>query len=266
MANGQWLKAKIMSKVATAERVSLEKSDNYVFQRSVLAYHRAAELVEGDILEIGTGSGYGVEVIAPKATRYISIDKELPAVPLQLENVEYYDMEVPPIDFENCSFDSVVSFQVIEHIEEDIDFVREVARVLRPGGKFVVSTPNAPMSLTRNPWHVREYNADELRNLLECHFSKVEAYGVIGNEKIMEYYRKNRQSVRKITRFDILDLQHRLPRKLLQFPYDVLNRLNRRSLHKKNTSLTESIVMSDYSIVPYKAGMECFDLFFVATK
>ena len=255
-----------MSTIATAERVSLEKSDNYVFQRPVLAYHRAAELVEGDILEIGTGSGYGVEVIAPKATRFISIDKELPATPIQLENVEYYDMEVPPIGFENCSFDSVVSFQVIEHIEKDIDFVREVSRVLRPGGKFVVSTPNAPMSLTRNPWHVREYNADELRNLLECHFSKVEAYGVIGNEKIMEYYRKNRQSVRKITRFDILDLQHRLPRKLLQMPYDVLNRLNRRSLHKKNTSLTDSIVMSDYSIVPYKAGLECFDLFFVATK
>ena len=255
-----------MSKLATAERVSLEKSDNYVFQRSVLAYHRAAELVEGDILEIGTGMGYGVEIIAPKATRYISIDKELPAQINQLENVEYYDMEVPPIGFENCSFDAVVSFQVIEHIEEDIACVREVARVLRPGGKFVVSTPNAPMSLTRNPWHVREYNADELRNLLECHFSKVEAYGVIGNEKIMEYYRKNRQSVRKITRFDILDLQHRLPRKLLQIPYDMLNRLNRRSLHKKNTELTDSIVMSDYSIVPYEAGMECFDLFFVATK
>ncbi|MBR2859762.1 MAG: class I SAM-dependent methyltransferase [Alistipes sp.] len=255
-----------MSTIATAERVSLEKSDNYVFQRSVLAYHRAAELVEGDILEIGTGMGYGVEVIAPKATRYISIDKELPAQINQLENVEYYDMEVPPIDFENCSFDAVVSFQVIEHIDDDIACVREVARVLRPGGKFVVSTPNAPMSLTRNPWHVREYNADELRNLLECHFSKVEAYGVIGNEKIMEYYRKNRQSVRKITRFDILDLQHRLPRKLLQIPYDMLNRLNRRSLHKKNTELTESIVMSDYSIVPYEVGMECFDLFFVATK
>ena len=255
-----------MSTIATAERVSLEKSDNYVFQRSVLAYHRAAELVEGDILEIGTGMGYGVEIIAPKATRYISIDKELPAQINQLENAEYYTMEVPPLEFENSTFDNVVSFQVIEHIEEDIACVREVARVLRPGGKFVVSTPNAPMSLTRNPWHVREYNADELRNLLECHFSKVEAYGVIGNEKIMEYYHKNRQSVRKITRFDVLDLQHRLPRKLLQIPYDLLNRLNRRSLHKKNTELTDSIVMSDYSIVPYEADMECFDLFFVATK
>ena len=255
-----------MSKLATAERVSLEKSDNYVFQRSVLAYHHAAELVSGDILEIGTGSGYGVEVIAPKATRYITLDKELPHSPVLLENVEYYDMEVPPIGFENCSFDAVVSFQVIEHIEDDMTFVREVARVLRPEGKFVVSTPNAPMSLTRNPWHVREYKADELRNLLSCHFSNVELYGVVGNEKIMEYYRKNRMSVRKITRFDVLDLQHRLPRKLLQIPYDLLNRLNRRSLHKKNTELTDSIVMEDYSIVPYEAGMECFDLFFVATK
>ena len=255
-----------MANIATAERVSLEKSDNYVFQRSVLAYHHAAELVKGDILEIGTGSGYGVEVIAPKATRYITVDKQLPQNPLQLENVEYYDMEVPPIGFENCSFDAVVSFQVIEHIEDDMTFVREVARVLRPEGKFVVSTPNAPMSITRNPWHVREYKANELYNLLGCYFSNVELYGVVGNEKIMEYYRKNRQSVRKITRFDILDLQHRLPRKLLQIPYDLLNRLNRRSLHKKNTSLTDSIVMDDYSIVPYEAGMECFDLFAVATK
>ena len=255
-----------MSKIATAERVSLEKSDNFVFQRSLLAYHRAAEIVSGDILEIGTGMGYGVEIIAPKATRYLTVDKTLPEERLQLDNVEYYEMEVPPIGFENISFDAVVSFQVIEHIDKDMEFVREVSRVLRPDGKFVVSTPNAPMSLTRNPWHVREYNADELRNLLECNFSKVEAYGVIGNEKVMEYYRKNRQSVRKITRFDILDLQHRLPRVLLQIPYDILNRLNRRSLHKKNTSLTESITMEDYSIVPYEAGMECFDLFFVATK
>ena len=255
-----------MSKIATAERVSLEKSDNFVFQRSLLAYHRAAEIVSGDILEIGTGMGYGVEIIAPKATRYLTVDKTLPEERLQLDNVEYYEMEVPPIGFENISFDAVVSFQVIEHIDKDMEFVREVSRVLRPDGKFVVSTPNAPMSLTRNPWHVREYNADELRNLLECNFSKVEAYGVIGTQKVMEYYRKNRQSVRKITRFDILDLQHRLPRVLLQIPYDILNRLNRRSLHKKNTSLTESITMEDYSIVPYEAGMECFDLFFVATK
>lgn len=80
----------------------------------------------------------------------------------------------------------------------------------------------------------------------------------------MEYYRKNRRSVRRITRFDVLDLQHRLPRWMLQLPYDVLNRLNRRALLKKNTELTTSITMDDYSIVPLTD--ECFDLFFVAQK
>lgn len=253
-----------MGKIATAERVTAEASDNYVYRRSLLAYHRAAEMIGGDVLEIGTGSGYGVELLAPKCDRFITVDKSVPEGFSQHEKAEFYKMEVPPLEFENNSFDCVVSFQVIEHVKDDISLVREVARVLRPDGRFILTTPNAPMSLTRNPWHVREYNADELMNLLACDFSKVEAYGVVGNKKVMEYYRKNKKSVERITRFDILDLQHRLPRQLLQKPYDILNRLNRKSLLRNNTKLTSSITEKDYSVVPYRP--DCFDLFFVATK
>jgi SAM-dependent methyltransferase len=253
-----------MAKVATAERVSREASDNFVFQRSVLAYHYAAEIISGDVLEIGTGTGYGVEILAPKCERFITVDKFLdPSVP-QVENVEQHQMVVPPIGFESGSFDFVVSFQVIEHIKDDTQFVREVARVLRPGGKFIVSTPNAPMSLTRNPWHIREYTAEELQNLLSISFSTITPAGVVGNQKIMEYYEKNRQGVERITRFDILDLQHRLPRQLLQVPYDILNRINRRRLLKKNTELTTSIEMTDYSVS--SATDQSFDLLFVAEK
>lgn len=254
-----------MADIHTAERVSREASDNFVFQRSLLAYHEAAKMIGGDVLEIGTGTGYGLEVVAPHAASFITLDKEEPASDMpNLPHVEFRRAVVPPLPFDGNSFDCVISFQVIEHISRDMDLVAEVYRVLRPGGRFIVTTPNAPMSLTRNPWHVREYNADELKNLLECRFPSVETFGIEGNERVMEYYAKNRESVGRITRFDVLDLQHRLPRWMLRLPYDVLNRMNRRRLLSDNSALTSSIAMDDYRLVPVTA--ECFDLFYVATK
>lgn len=254
-----------MAATNTAERVSTEASDNFVFQRSLLAYHTAARLISGDVLEIGTGSGYGIEVIAPHARRFVTIDKHVPSRELtEVKNVTFRQATVPPLPFPAGSFDCVITFQVIEHIRCDEEFVREIQRVLRPGGKLIVTTPNALMSLTRNPWHVREYTAQELGQLLSPYFTDIESSGVFGNAKIMEYFEKNREGVRKITRFDIFDLQHRLPRQLLQLPYDILNRINRRRILSRATELTTSIRMDDYYIAP--ASDECFDLFFVAHK
>lgn len=254
-----------MAKLQSAERVSAQDvSDNFVYQRSILAYHKAAELVSGDVLEIGTGMGYGVQVVAPASATYTTVDKSVAYVGELPQNVTFCQMQVPPIEFADESFDYVISFQVIEHIKRDKEFVREVFRVLRPGGKFIVTTPNAPMSLTRNPWHVREYTALQLKELLAESFADVECYGVVGNEKIRKYYEANKEGVRRFTRFDILDLQHRLPAWCLRGIYDVLNRINRRSLLKKQSDLTRSIQMSDYAVEA--VCDEAYDLFYVATK
>lgn len=248
----------------TAERVSRERSDNFVFQRSRLAYVEAARRVGGRVLEIGTGTGYGIEIIAPSAESFVTLDKfRSPEVESLPRGVEFREATVPPLPFDDESFDCVVSFQVIEHIKRDRAFVGEVRRVLKRGGKFIVSTPNRPMTLTRNPWHVREYMAEEFSALLGD-FSAVEALGVKGNERVWRYYEKNRESVRRIMRFDILRMQWWLPRWILQLPYDVMNRLNRRRLHSANVELTESICLEDYYLD--KVDNECFDLFYIATK
>ena len=101
----------------TAERVSRDVTDNFVYQRSKLAYVEAAKRVCGDILEIGTGTGYGIDIIAPRCRRFVTMDKtrseELAEMP---ENVEFVQATVPPLPFADESFDYVVSFQVIEHI------------------------------------------------------------------------------------------------------------------------------------------------------
>lgn len=173
-----------MGKLATAERVSRDASDNFVFQRSLLAYDRAAEIVSGDVLEIGTGTGYGIELVAPHCDRFVTVDKYAAGGDRHAANVEFRRMCVPPLGFGDESFDFVITFQVIEHIDDDAAFVREIARVLRPGGRLILTTPNAPMSLTRNPWHVREYRIDELRRLLSEAFSAVETHGVFGNERV----------------------------------------------------------------------------------
>lgn len=253
-------------KIQTAERVSQNDiSDNYVYQRSVLAYVEAAKLIHGDVLEIGTGSGYGIEMLSQKASSFLTIDKFASHVGTEmsqkLDNVEFKQMNVPPLNgLPDNHFDFVVSFQVIEHIKKDVEFVKEIHRVLKKGGKFIVTTPNKKMSLTRNPWHIREYTVNELSNLLSNTFSNVESKGVFGNDVVMEYYDKNKANVQRIMRFDIFNLQYNLPRQILQVPYDIMNRRNRNKLSDSGSH----IKMEDYFIS--EAKDECIDLFYIAEK
>lgn len=252
----------------TAERVSdTNTSDNYVFQRSRLAYVETAKLTNGKILELGSGEGYGMKEIAPTCDSYLMLDKYM----FDLNKIEdknkvkFRKMEFPPLDgIEDNTYDFAVSFQVIEHMIKDHLYLKEIHRILKPGGKLIVTTPNKKMSLTRNPWHIREYTFEELKELMAKYFSEVTANGVFAGPKAMEYYIKNKESVHKIMRFDILNLQYRLPRQLLEVPYDILNRLNRKKLLRQNTNLTTGIKMEDYFVAP--ADDNCIDLFYIAEK
>ena len=103
-----------------------------------------------------------------------------------------------------------------------------------------------------------------MHNILETSFNQIQINGVYGSEKVIQYYNENKESVRRITRFDILNLQYRLPRWILQIPYDFLNRLNRRKLKVNNNDLVSTVDVNDYSI---KNSVDnCLDYFCIATK
>ena len=257
-----------MSKIYTTGISSaILDADNPIHQRLLVPYLQSQKYAKGDLLEVGCGNGRGVDYILPFIRSYTAIDRTEPAIlPLQKKypNSTFVRGAVPPMPFADNSFDTVISFQVIEHIKEDRFFLKEVLRILRPSGFVLITTPNRPMSLSRNPWHVREYTTLELTKLAQEIFSQVTVKGISGNESVMKYYEQNKKSVQKIMKWDILDLQHRLPASMLRLPYEVLNRLNRNNLKKKDGELVKDISTKDFFILDDSS--ESIDLFMIAKK
>lgn len=243
-------------------------SDNPIHQRLLFAYEAANQYINGSVLEVGCGEGRGLETIASNCQNYTALDKNdalLALLAKKYPTFSFIHTNVPP--FENVadnSFDTIVCFQVIEHIQNDNLFVSEIARVLKPGGKAIISTPNIDLTLSRNPWHIREYKPKQLKDLLLKYFSNIEDKGISGNQKVMDYYELNKKSVKNITRWDIFNLQYKLPASVLRIPYDILNRFNRNKMMKNDVKLVSDIALSDYFVTNDFA--KSFDLFYVCQK
>jgi SAM-dependent methyltransferase len=139
-------------------------------------YRWAAGLLSGDVLDAACGTGFGSAILAGGGARVVGIDRDGPAVAIARRRAPGARFEVapiPPLPFGDAGFDGAVSFETLEHIADDAGFLSELHRVLRPGGRLLLSTPNRAMSspnLPRppNPFHVREYLLPELLALIEA--------------------------------------------------------------------------------------------------
>tara|TARA_Y100001978_G_scaffold182938_1_gene180154 strand:+ start:1185 stop:1961 length:777 start_codon:yes stop_codon:yes gene_type:complete len=258
-----------MGILQTAERSShKDSSENVIFQRHLIAYKEVAKIISGTVLEVGSGEGYGIEELSKYADHYIAVDKYKTNIAENLyknNKISFHQIDVPPLtNINDESVDFVLTFQVIEHIQNDLDFLKEIFRVMKPGAKLILTTPNKKMSLSRNPWHIREYTPKEMGNIIEKVFSNYELKGIFGNDKVMDYYNKNKESVNRIMKYDVLNMQYWLPRWILQIPYDILNRFNRQSLEDSFEDIVTAIDYKDYMIK--ESSDSCLDHFCIATK
>lgn len=243
-------------------------SDNPLFQRTLKAYHLVAPHIHGNVLEIGCGEGYGVELLSKNATQLTLIDKSsytAKMISKQYPNATIIQKKIPPLtQLKSNNFDVVVSFQVIEHIKDAELYVQEIYRILKPTGKAYISTPNVLKTIARNPWHYKEYTFEELATLCQKSFSKVTIKAIQGNEKTEAYYEKNRKSVARFLQFDIFKLTQKVPAWFLKIPYEIVNRRNRKKLLNNNPNLVNSITLEDYSLAEYSEAT--LDFFCILEK
>ncbi|MCO5232257.1 MAG: class I SAM-dependent methyltransferase [Chitinophagales bacterium] len=239
-----------------------------IHHRLKKAYYLAVPYVHGDLLEVGCGEGRGVEILSPLVKSYTAIDKIIEiedSIKEKFSDILFLNMHIPPfVGIQDNSFDTVVSFQVIEHIEDDLKYLQEIYRVLKPGGMAVITTPNINWTLTRNPWHVREYTPTELLQLCQKVFQNVTTKGISGNQNVWDYYEQNKKSVAKYKRLDIFGLEKRLPASILRIPYDILNKFNRNQLKKSNEGLVSNIGQKDFFLTDDLD--KSLDLFYLLTK
>jgi SAM-dependent methyltransferase len=158
--------------------------ENYWFRRHEVVYQRLLErCADRVVLEAGSGEGYGADLIAGVARHVIGLDYDDSAVAHVRARYPRVDMRqgnLAELPLEDDAVDVVVNFQVIEHLWDQGQFVDECARVLRPSGVLLMSTPNritfSPGRDTPiNPFHTRELNAAELTELLTGSGFRVEA-------------------------------------------------------------------------------------------
>ena len=156
-----------------------------ILTRSLARYRWILPELRGPLLEIGCGRGYGLEVLSEVGSIRVGVDLSLPflreAQSLNRE-VSWVQATGSALPFKSHSFHSIVALEVIEHIPEDRRFIENLIPLVRKGGIIVLSTPNRQATSAHSgkpldPFHVREYTADEFAHLLKEVFPSVSLYG-----------------------------------------------------------------------------------------
>lgn len=169
----------------TGERVIPGQVNVDLWNEHISRYAFAARYAPGKrVLDLGCGTGYGAAALASTATHVTALDLSGDALAyartnFPLSNVEWIEASCASIPCPAAAFDLITAFEVIEHLSDRTTLIAEAARVLRPDGMFVVSTPNSlyyaesRINEGPNPFHEHEYEFEEFAAELRHAFPHV---------------------------------------------------------------------------------------------
>lgn len=158
------------------------KSELYLHLLHIATYEYAENFVKNKtVLDFGCGSGYGTEMLSKNAAKVTGVDISQEAVDYAKKTFVSHNLEFKMIsELTDQKFDIITSFQVIEHVPNDVEYIKTLKKFLNPGGHLLISTPDKThrlFSYIQKPWnifHLKEYTSESLENLLRKQFAKVE--------------------------------------------------------------------------------------------
>jgi GT2 family glycosyltransferase/2-polyprenyl-3-methyl-5-hydroxy-6-metoxy-1,4-benzoquinol methylase len=185
------------------EKYKKSSEDRELAIEHLQRYNTILPLVSGkDVLDIASGEGYGSNILASKAASVTGVDinEELVAhatATYGKTNLNFKAGNVVSIPLENASVDIVVSFETLEHVneQEQQKFLQEITRVLKKDGVLIISTPNKTNYSDRfhhsNEFHVNELEEAEFVSLLKQNFQQVQLFNQ-GQEIVSLVYNKEK--------------------------------------------------------------------------
>jgi SAM-dependent methyltransferase len=170
-------------------------AENYWFRRHLAVYEWIGARVAGlRVVDMACGEGYGSELLSRSAASVVGVDgnpeaHEHARLRYVRQNLAF-ERGLVELYGEPRAFDAVVFLQTIEHVQDPAAVLEHFRTILAPGGVAYVSTPNvltlAPPGAVKseNPWHIREYRAQEFRTLCAGVFGEVELLGLFHARKL----------------------------------------------------------------------------------
>jgi 2-polyprenyl-3-methyl-5-hydroxy-6-metoxy-1,4-benzoquinol methylase len=177
------------------ERIDPKNTLQGILSIHLKRYDFARAYCEGkNVLDAACGAGYGSFHLSKTAAWVTGVDIDHEAIQYakkhyEAPNLEFGTADVAKTGFPTDFFDVICSFETIEHLNDHDLYLREVVRILKPDGTYIVSSPKASETThnPRNPYHTIEFSQEDLKFILRRYFKKVDLYGQRRKESEAHY-------------------------------------------------------------------------------
>ncbi|MGV0961461.1 MAG: methyltransferase domain-containing protein [Limnohabitans sp.] len=243
--------------------------EEYVLHLMHCSDYETAKLLAHDktVLDLGCNGGHGTIILGSVCKEITGVDVSPTAIATaksrhESDKVKFLLVDGLTLPFPDHSFDLITSFQVIEHLGDYEMYFSEIKRVLKSEGLLLITTPNAAIRLHLgqkpwNPFHVREFRASELENLLRSHFEYAHVLGQFAADHTYRVEYNRCISARGSTPSDRA-LAARIARKLGRMAVDGLRSI-KAAFGPKGGKRYPHDFQAEHSIVDFRYGKSAID-------